>query len=228
MDTLTLPVSEIFGPVWQGEGPHTGKIASFVRLGGCNLTCEWCDTPFTWDTSRYDLEFADLTADQVEAKLHTKIVILSGGEPMLHQRRQSFVELLGSDHEWHVETNGTISPTRAVVERVTHWTVSPKINTRDPLKKRLRIRPLIDFADLAEAGRAAFKFVAVTTEDVTYAAELCGDIGVIPSAVWIMPEGVTPDSILVGSRELADTVLSYGFNLTLRQQVLMYGSERAR
>ena len=51
----TLPLSEVFGPTFQGEGPHAGRRCAFVRLGGCNLSCEWCDTPYTWDATRYDL-----------------------------------------------------------------------------------------------------------------------------------------------------------------------------
>jgi 7-carboxy-7-deazaguanine synthase len=50
-----LVVSEVFGPTIQGEGPHAGQRAAFVRLGGCNLTCTWCDTAYTWDARRYDL-----------------------------------------------------------------------------------------------------------------------------------------------------------------------------
>jgi hypothetical protein len=56
----TLPVSEVFGPTFQGEGALRGAGASFIRLGGCNLTCRDCDTPYTWDAARYDLR-AELT-----------------------------------------------------------------------------------------------------------------------------------------------------------------------
>ena len=47
MDPLTLVVAEVFGPTVQGEGPSAGRRASFIRLGGCNLHCDWCDTKFT-------------------------------------------------------------------------------------------------------------------------------------------------------------------------------------
>ncbi|HHK7228110.1 TPA: hypothetical protein ACQXLV_002143, partial [Streptococcus pneumoniae] len=42
-----LPVSEVFGPTIQGEGPHAGRTCHFIRLGGCNLSCSWCDTPYS-------------------------------------------------------------------------------------------------------------------------------------------------------------------------------------
>ena len=50
----TLPVAEVFAPTFQGEGPYLGRSADFIRLGGCNLTCYGCDTPYTWDASRYE------------------------------------------------------------------------------------------------------------------------------------------------------------------------------
>ncbi len=230
MDALTLPVSEVFGPVWQGEGPHAGRLCSFVRLGHCNLTCEWCDTPFTWDAERFDLSFSDLTPDEIiDGKIHTELVILSGGEPMMHQRRQAFQAMIGDRaHEWHIETNGTIVPLPETIAHVAHFAVSPKINTRDPEKKRLKSDALAVFAGLAGKRRAIFKFVAKAPHDVDFAAFLTRELGVPPEAVWIMPEGVEADALLQRARELADTVLAYGFNLTLRQQVLMYGTERAR
>ena len=51
----SLVVSEIFGPTIQGEGQYAGQLVAFIRLGGCNLACSWCDTPYTWDASRFDL-----------------------------------------------------------------------------------------------------------------------------------------------------------------------------
>ena len=49
-----LNVNEIFGPTIQGEGPHTGRLVGFLRLAGCNLACSWCDTPYSWDWTKYD------------------------------------------------------------------------------------------------------------------------------------------------------------------------------
>src|SRR5882762_8325214 len=105
-----LAVSEIFGPTWQGEGSSIGKRCYFLRLGGCNQHCVWCDTPYTWDwTGRngtvYDpkREIRKYTPDDIVAELNRmlpdwelnddwrrmnpKMLVISGGEPMLQQKR---------------------------------------------------------------------------------------------------------------------------------------------
>lgn len=230
MDSLTLPVSEVFGPVWQGEGPHAGRRCWFLRLGHCNLSCSWCDTPFTWDATRYPLEFDNQSAAQVAAALApAQLVVISGGEPLMHQGRAAFVELLRAPHEWHVETNGTIAPNDAALAYVDHWSVSPKLgNQGDSERKRLKPKALAAFAELARGGAACWKFVATSPLDVDAAAQLAEHYGVPAWAVWIMPEGTTALEVLSGARLLADRVAGHGFNLTLRQQVLMYGQERAR
>jgi 7-carboxy-7-deazaguanine synthase len=229
MDSLTLPVSEVFGPVWQGEGPHAGRRCWFVRLGKCNLTCEWCDSAFTWDANRYDLTFAHLTTEEIATQVKgANLVVLSGGEPLLHQTSPALFNLLQLAREWHVETNGTIPPNGLMVARVHHWTVSPKLNTRDPEKRRIKPRALRTFADLAGEGRAIFKFVVSSTADVDRAADLAAAYNLAADVVWVMPEGVTADRVIAGARLVADRAAYHGFNLTLRQQVLMYGEERAR
>ena len=48
----TLRVAEVYGRVLQGEGPHAGRPATFIRLMGCNLSCSWCDSRFTWGHRR--------------------------------------------------------------------------------------------------------------------------------------------------------------------------------
>ena len=49
---VMLRVNEVYDrPTVQGEGPHVGRLCTFVRLWGCNLHCRWCDTPYTWDTT---------------------------------------------------------------------------------------------------------------------------------------------------------------------------------
>lgn len=231
----TVPVSEVFGPVWQGEGPYAGQLCHFLRLGLCNLSCDWCDTPFTWDRTRYDVdaECPPRTADWVAAHLTAaRLIVLSGGEPLMHQGNPALQVALGGGLGHvpvHVETNGTILPNTWVEGRVAHFTVSPKINHQgDPEKKRIKTKPLQRFAALAHEGRAAFKVVCRNEDEVHAAADTLRDLGVPKTASWVMPEGVTPEQVMHHARAIADAALDRGLNLSLRQHTLMYGTERAR
>ncbi|MBV9933157.1 MAG: 7-carboxy-7-deazaguanine synthase QueE, partial [Actinobacteria bacterium] len=86
-----LTVSECFGPTVQGEGPSVGRRAGFVRLGKCNLACEFCDTPYTWRWDDHDpaVELHEQSvADIVErvTAMDVPMVVITGGEPLLQQR----------------------------------------------------------------------------------------------------------------------------------------------
>src|SRR5437764_1605218 len=85
----TLPVIEIFGPTVQGEGPDTGRPAYFVRFGGCDFRCSWCDSMHAVDpvqvrASAQHLEPAQIL-EQIRNRLHDgpDLVVLSGGNPAL-------------------------------------------------------------------------------------------------------------------------------------------------
>lgn len=81
---LKLPVLEIFGPTFQGEGRAIGQKTMFVRTAGCDYHCDWCDSSFTWDGSEKPKA---MTADEVISELDNlgfyDYVTLSGGNPCL-------------------------------------------------------------------------------------------------------------------------------------------------
>jgi 7-carboxy-7-deazaguanine synthase len=226
-----LVVSEVFGPTFQGEGPSIGRRAGFVRLGRCNLDCSWCDTPYTWDWDRYDPadELRRTSVSSVLAQLDDmapEIVVVTGGEPLLQQRR--LIPLIEGSlaRGWpvEIETNGTIVPDDRIVGLVGRWNVSPKLaNSGVPYEKRVRPEAL---AALRATGRAAFKFVVTEGADLDEVAELVDAHGLEP--VWIMPEGTDATVFLERARQLADPVLARGWNLTPRLHVLLWGDQRGR
>ncbi|ONI87072.1 hypothetical protein ALI144C_10045 [Actinosynnema sp. ALI-1.44] len=235
----TLPLSEVFGPTFQGEGPFTGYRARFVRLGGCNLSCGTgdapmvCDTEYTWNAAKFDLavecpEIRTSTILERAGRISAPISVLTGGEPMTHQRKPAFTALLTGLRELgqvHVETNGTIPPTPAVGELVDHFTVSPKLaNTGDPAGRRLKPRALAAFA-AAAPGRAVFKFVAASPTDLTEVDRLVSEYSIPRRAVWIMPEGRTAARVLACHRSLADAILTRGYNTTTRLHMLLWPEE---
>jgi 7-carboxy-7-deazaguanine synthase len=233
--TDTLVVAECFGPTVQGEGPSAGRRASFIRLGGCNLHCSWCDSKYTWDASRFDLR-AELTRRPVDglaaevASHGTGLVVITGGEPLLHQDQPAWPRLLatlaaaGADIE--VETNGTQPPAAETSRWVTQFNCSPKLaNSGDP--PGLRIVPEA-VAGLLATGRAVFKFVCRDLGDLEETRHLAAGHSIPPGLVWIMPEGTNAATICKRLADLADPAIAAGFNLTTRLHVLAWGDERGR
>lgn len=228
-----LVVSEVFGPTWQGEGPSLGRRAGFVRLGRCDLACTFCDTPYTWDWTRFDpaVELHRRGADDLVeqlADMQIELVVVSGGEPLLQQR--NLVGLLAAvrDRGWRVEveTAGHHAPSDELVALVDRFNVSPKLessgNPRDRRYKPDALRALRD------TGKAAFKFVATGPGDLDEIAAIVDDCAIDAGEVWVMPEGTDPATVIARSRELAEDVLERGWNLTTRLHVLLWGDERGR
>lgn len=231
----SLVVSEVFGPTVQGEGPSAGRRCSFVRLGGCNLHCSWCDSAYTWDAGRFDLrqELNRRPVDAIADKLAThgtSMVVVTGGEPLLHQNQGGFLRLLGllTDQgcDIEVETNGTQAPTAETAALVTRFNVSPKLASGgDPL--HLRLVPAAVRVLLA-TGKAVFKFVCSDLDDLAEASAMAEYLTIPPHLVWIMPEGTDAVKLNAGLAALADLAVAAGFNLTTRLHVLAWGNERAR
>lgn len=230
-DLTDLVVSEVFGPTFQGEGPTTGRRAAFVRLGRCNLDCSWCDTPYTWDWDRFDpaVELSRRSVADIVGALDdmgVDRVVVTGGEPLLQQRRLVPLLEAATERRWavEVETNGTVAPTPELAALVERFNVSPKLaNSGVPAAKAIVPGAL---RALAASGKAAFKFVATTPADLDEIAAVVDAHGLAP--VFVMPEGTTPDAVLAGGRALADAVSARGWHLTTRLHVLLWGDERGR
>jgi 7-carboxy-7-deazaguanine synthase len=226
-----LIVAEVFGPTFQGEGPSIGRRAGFVRLGRCNLDCSWCDTPYTWDWERFDpsVELRRVPVativDQLGA-MQPDIVVVTGGEPLLQQRRLPRLVESCAERGWpvEVETNGTRVPSDALAALVARWNVSPKIaNSGVPEDRRIHPGAL---AALLATGRASFKFVVAAASELDEVSALVDAHRLAP--VWIMPEGTDAATVLERARDLAGPVLERGWNLTPRLHVLLWGDERGR
>ncbi len=80
-DGKELPLVEEFYSI-QGEGYHTGKAAYFIRIGGCDVGCSWCDTKFSWNPALHPLVGADQIVDHVVAQPASSVVV-TGGEPLM-------------------------------------------------------------------------------------------------------------------------------------------------
>lgn len=228
MADAELVVSEIFGPTFQGEGPSSGRRCGFVRLGRCDLACSWCDTPYTWDWDRFDpaVELRKMAVDDVVAAvgaMDVDRVVVTGGEPLIQQRAVESLLVACRSRGWSVEieTAGHHAP-RFDVALVERFNVSPKLaHSGNPEEQRFRPDAL---RALEATGRASFKFVARDAADLDEVAAIVE--GCQLTDIWIMPEGTTADAVLRGMAELAEPVLTRGWNLTTRAHVLVWGDRR--
>lgn len=141
-----VPVMEIFGPTIQGEGMVIGQKTMFVRTSGCDYSCSWCDSSFTWDgTGKKDTRMME--PSEIWEELQTiggqnfSFVTISGGNPALLKNLDSFIEILKANaikiavetqgskwQEWFMEIDElTISPKPPSSKMVTNYLVLDRI-----------------------------------------------------------------------------------------------------
>jgi len=226
-----LAVNEIFGPTFQGEGPTMGTPCIFLRLAGCNLACSWCDTPFSWDWTRYDKskEVHLLDIATVEARIgalshdRTRHLVISGGEPMLQSTR--LIPLLDRLREqgWtsEMETAGTIAPDSLL--KVDRYNVSPKLENSGNAKPD-RYQPKVLDAFNQHASRC-FKFVVQDVSDFDEIDALVEAHQLSP--VYIMPEGIDAAKVQETLCDVAEASIARNYHVTTRLQTLTYGNRRA-
>ncbi|MGV8914306.1 MAG: 7-carboxy-7-deazaguanine synthase QueE [Kaistella sp.] len=120
-----LPVMEHFYTL-QGEGAHTGKAAYFIRLGGCDVGCHWCDVKESWNADLHPL-MSTLEIAETAAKF-CKTVVLTGGEPLMYNLTLLTQRLKELGCDIHIETSGayemsghldwiTLSPKKTVLPK---------------------------------------------------------------------------------------------------------------
>jgi 7-carboxy-7-deazaguanine synthase len=121
--TQTLPVMESFYTI-QGEGFHQGKAAYFIRLGGCDVGCVWCDVKDSWDATKHPQKTVEeiveeakkevgrwqLTANSQQptaiGQYSSAIAVITGGEPLMHDCSPLTDELYKAGFNTHIETSG--------------------------------------------------------------------------------------------------------------------------
>lgn len=117
---VSLPVMEHFYTI-QGEGFHQGRAAYFIRLGGCDVGCVWCDVKDSWEADRHPKQTVEQLRDQV-LQTPAEMVVITGGEPLLHDLEALTTALQQAGLETNIETSGS-SPLSG------HWNwicLSPK------------------------------------------------------------------------------------------------------
>ncbi|MCX6352235.1 MAG: 7-carboxy-7-deazaguanine synthase QueE [Bacteroidetes bacterium] len=90
----------------QGEGAHTGRASYFIRLGGCDVGCVWCDVKDSWDAAIHpQISIEKITA--AAAELPSRMAVITGGEPLMHNLNALTNALQNAGFKTHIETSGT-------------------------------------------------------------------------------------------------------------------------
>lgn len=165
---MKIPVMEIFGPTIQGEGMVIGQKTMFVRTGGCDYSCSWCDSKFTWDGTGKSVA---MKAEEIISSLLDiggdafSHITISGGNPALHK---GLGELINQCHEqgWKVAVETQGSYWQDWFMDIDDVTISPKppssLMTTD-------FNKLDTFMHNLKDANASLKVVIFNDEDFTYA-----------------------------------------------------------
>ena len=103
-DGTLLPLMEEFYTI-QGEGYNTGKAAYFIRLGGCDVGCHWCDVKESWDASIHPLTTADQIVENA-LQFPAKTVVVTGGEPLIYNLDYLTAQMKAKGVTTFIETSG--------------------------------------------------------------------------------------------------------------------------
>lgn len=108
-----IPVMEMFYTI-QGEGFYAGTAAYFIRLGGCDVGCVWCDVKESWDASKHPNYSVNEILQNMETELQTQhfsstkpIIVITGGEPLMHQLDELTQTLQQKGYKTNIETSGS-------------------------------------------------------------------------------------------------------------------------
>ena len=226
-------IAEIFHSL-QGEGELTGVPSVFVRTSGCNLRCNWCDTPYaSWAPEGRELTVAEIVA---EVRHHpAKHVVLTGGEPMVAKEiRELAAELRKLGLHLTIETAATVAPDGIACDLAS---LSPKLKNsapddRLPAAWRERHEALRWQSEVVRAwiDRYPFqlKFVVAAPADVAEIEPMLAELGRdIPRAkVLLMPEGTTREALRARAGWLSELCREQGYRFAPRLHIELYGNRR--
>lgn len=226
-------ISEIFYSL-QGEGELTGMPSVFVRTSGCNLRCNWCDTPY----ASWNAEGETRTVAQILREIEdqpARHVVLTGGEPMLAKDLPALAaEIKKLGHHITIETAATIRPEGIACDLAS---LSPKLLNSAPdnrlsltwRKKHesLRWQPEVVRAWI-DAYPYQFKFVVAQPGDVDEIEGMLASLGrdIPRHKVLLMPEGITLEAIRAKAGWLGELCKARGYRYAHRLHLELYGNKR--
>jgi 7-carboxy-7-deazaguanine synthase len=205
---MKLKLNEIFFSI-QGEGKSTGKPKLFIRLSGCNLKCQFCDT-------KYHIKSRNLKEDDKKLLKKYKNWVITGGEPLLQQ--EAILDLIKefTPNFIDIETNGVIEPSIEFALKISCFNISPKEQRFEPKHLKSKIH-ILDNRLFGEDY--IVKFVYTDKESEKFITRVINDNNIFPQEVWIMPEGQTKKEIEDKQKIVWEYCMKHNYNYSPRLQV---------
>lgn len=214
-------IAECFFSI-QGEGASAGLPAVFIRLQGCSVGCQWCDTKYSWDPGAGREVKLDSLVEEASAYPCRRLVI-TGGEPLespLFPHLVNALKVLGFTLE--VETSGTLPPPPVPVDQ---WNVSLKL-TGSGVPETKRINPEAIKKFLQVQAQTWWKFVVVDLSDVAEVLQLAERFVLPRDRILLMAEGLRREDILSRSSWIIEECKRYGYGYSPRLHILIWGAQR--
>ncbi|MBI5414769.1 7-carboxy-7-deazaguanine synthase QueE [Candidatus Peregrinibacteria bacterium] len=233
-----MKISEIFYSI-QGEGVNAGKRAIFVRFFGCNLSCSWCDTKYSWHP-KY-AEWKEMDLEEIVQKIcsyNCTHVIFTGGEPSLFQKEileivegvnvlrkaknspndvETIHELsLQKNYTYEIETNGTRDLSK-IDKFLSVVNVSPKL--RNSVVRAADLPPL-----RAISKKYFYKFVIAQKSDIHEILEMQKKYNL--KKILLMPEGSTREAQFQRVPMIQLLCKKYGFEYSPRLHIFLWDNQR--
>jgi len=227
-----MRIAEIFHSI-QGEGLLAGVPSIFIRTSGCNLRCQWCDTPY----ASWKPEGPEMSVEAVLKKLtvwNCDHVVLTGGEPMTAPDLPELATVLKKQNKHiTIETAGTILPNGTPCDLAS---ISPKLSNSTPSPERdpawakkheaNRLQPEV-ISEWIRKYPFQLKFVVSSENDLAEIKDLLSRLPPVPlHQILLMPEGIDVKTLATRSPWLVDLCKREGFRFCPRLQIELFGHTR--
>lgn len=237
-------LSELFTDALQGEGVTIGQPSTFMRLAGCHINCEFCDSKDIWKQSKkvsFDYIFKLFEENNLIERFKTYLhhLVITGGSPMLQQKKiisfiEAFIERYNFQPMIQIENDATIMPDEKFFnyKYIDFWNNSPKLsNSLVEKKKRYKpevIKALARLLDIRNSSYSYFKFVVSSVKDWEEIEEDFLKPGLIKkSQIYLMPEGKNRTELDLNRLLVADIAIMNDVKFCDREQIILYNDKKS-
>lgn len=234
----------------QGEGKYSGKLAIFIRFAGCNFNCsgfevkliknekilKGCDTIRAVFTKEFNEGYENLNASELFKRVldlkkdFDPIVVITGGEPLIHHENPEFIHfiqtLLENNFEVHFESNGSIELDfeKYPFYKECIFALSVKLqNSGMSKEKRLNINALKAFKQYAKDS--FYKFVLNSSQLESSALEILEILEKAPNEIFCMPMGENEQNLKQNALKIAEFCIKNGYNYSDRIHIRLWNDK---